>query len=492
MEQNVWLIVPVLLPVLGGLLSFLMGRRKVDQKKLHIYIIFVAVAECLTMIPCFLTESGLQLWKLTDSLPIYLHMDLTGKVFAGLILTVFTLVCLYALDYLSGDPREMSFFGWYLLVEGILMGLCLAGNLVTYYLFFELMTLTSMPLILHDLTHQAIMAALKYLFYSVAGGFAVLFGIFILSQYGGLGSFQAGGILDPAAMQGQEKVYLVAIFLIILGFGTKAGMFPMHSWLPAAHPVAPAPASAVLSGIITKMGVLGIIRSVYYVADPASLRGSWVQYVWILLTLITVFLGSMMAYREPVIKRRLAYSTVSQVSYILFGLALFNRMAFVGAILHVVFHSLVKDTLFLNAGAIIHETGKTRIDQLRGIGKIMPVTIWCFTLVSITLIGIPPTSGFLSKWNLCIGALNTDVGIFSWAGPAVLLVSALLTAGYLLPVTANGFFPGVFYNYSKSEKKEPSWLMLVPMVLMTALAVILGMFPGIILEPARILSEMLL
>ena len=191
-------------------------------------------------------------------------------------------------------------------------------------------------------------------------------------------------------------------------------------------------------------------------------------------------------------KRRLAYSTVSQVSYILFGLSLFNRVAFVGAILHVVFHSLVKDTLFLNVGAIIHQTGKTRINQLRGIGKSMPVTIWCFTLVSVTLIGIPPTSGFLSKWNLCVGALESEVGVFSWIGPVVLLVSALLTAGYLLPVTMNGFFPGVFYNYSKSEKKEPSWLMLVPMVLLTALAVILGIFPGMILDSVRILSESLL
>ena len=491
MEQNIWLILPVLVPILGGLLSFLLGRSGVDQKKKNIYILFVIVAECFAMIPCFQAEKGLMLWKLTQTLPVYLRMDLTGKIFAGLILLVFTLVSIYALDYMSGDPREMFFFGWYLMVEGILMGLCLAGNLVTYYLFFELMTLASVPLILHDLTHQAIMAALKYLFYSVAGGLAALFGIFILSQYGGLGNFQAGGILDFTAVQGHEPLYLTAVFLMILGFGTKAGMFPMHSWLPAAHPVAPAPASAVLSGIITKMGVLGILRSVYFVAGPDSLRGSWVQYLWILLSLITVFMGSMMAYREPVMKRRLAYSTVSQVSYILFGLSLFNRVAFVGAILHVIFHSLVKDTLFLNVGAIIHQTGKTRIEQFRGIGKSMPVTIWCFTLVSITLIGIPPTSGFLSKWDLCIGALRSDVGVFSWVGPVVLLVSALLTAGYLLPVTMNGFFPGVFYNYSKSEKKEPSWLMLVPMVLLTALAVILGIFPRSILGPVRILSELL-
>ena len=492
MKQNYWLIIPVILPIICGCITFLMGKGRSGRKTAHGWIIGAALAECLVLIPCFYARAGLTLFYLTDSLPICLSADLAGLIFAGLIGAVMTLVCLYSLEYMSHDEHEMRFFGFFFLVEGILMGLCFSGNIVTYYLFFEWMTLTSMPLILHDLTHQAIMAGLKYLFYSVAGAFAALFGIFLLSRFGGTGSFSPGGIIDPALVSGHEWVVLLAVFMTVLGFGTKAGLFPMHAWLPTAHPVAPGPASAIMSGIITKMGVLGILRCVYFVVRPEMVRGTWVQYVWMSLALVTVFLGSMMAYREQVFKKRLAYSTVSQVSYILFGLSLLNKTAFAGAILHVVFHSLVKDTLFLGAGTVIHQTGRTRMDEMRGIGKMMPVTIWCFTLVSITLIGIPPTSGFLSKWNICIGALTSNVGVFSWAGPAVLLVSALLTAGYLLPVTIQGFFPGADFDYGHLEKKEPSWRMTFPMVVMTVLAVVLGMFPGILLGPVTALAELVL
>ena len=177
-------------------------------------------------------------------------------------------------------------------------------------------------------------------------------------------------------------------------------------------------------------------------------------------------------------KKRLAYSTVSQVSYMMFGLSLLTPLGMVGALSHVVFHSLVKNTLFLGAGAIIYKTGLKKVSELRGIGKQMPITIWCFTLVSLTLVGIPPTSGFVSKWYLATGALAADVGAFSWIGPVVLLISALLTAGYLLPVTIHGFFPGADYDYGNVKELEPSLWMLVPMLLMTAGAVAFGMFPA--------------
>ena len=264
---------------------------------------------------------------------------------------------------------------------------------------------------------------------------------------------------------------------MIVGFGTKAGMFPMHGWLPTAHPVAPAPASAVLSGVITKAGVLGIIRSVYYVAGPDMIKGTWVQYTWIILSVLTIFMGSMMAYKEKILKKRLAYSTVSQVSYILFGLSVMQPVAFVGALMHVIFHSLVKNTLFVSAGAIICKTGKTKVRQLVGIGKEMPVTMWCFTLVSLTLIGIPPTSAFVSKWYLISGALDSGILGLSWIGPIVLLISALLTAGYLLTISIKAFLPGEDYNYAKLVNHEPTWRMLMPMIVMTALAVILGIWP---------------
>ena len=252
----------------------------------------------------------------------------------------------------------------------------------------------------------------------------------------------------------------------------------MHAWLTAAHPVAPAPASAVLSGVIVKAGVLGVIRVVYYLFGTEFLRGTWVQYAWLTLALITVLMGSMMAYLEKGFKKRLAYSTVSQVSYILFGLALMNEGGFTGAVLHSVFHALIKCALFLTAGAVIYKTGKKNVEEYRGIGKEMPVTIWCFTFVSLALIGIPPASGFISKWYLASGALDSGIRVFAYLGPVVLLVSALLTAGYLLPITVKGFLPGADYDYTALQKKEPSRLMIVPLVILAVLAVLLGMFPN--------------
>lgn len=277
---------------------------------------------------------------------------------------------------------------------------------------------------------------------------------------------------------GHEGLLLVVAFSMIIGFSVKAGMFPLHAWLPTAHPIAPAPASAVMSGIIVKMGVLGMLRVVYYLFGADFLRGTWVQTTWMILSLITVFMGSMLAYREKVFKKRLAYSTVSQASYILFGMALLQPEGLTGSLLHVVFHAVIKSTLFMCAGAVIYKTGKTRVDQLKGIGKEMPMTIWCYTFAALALIGIPPASGFISKWYLALGALESGINIFSWLGPVVLLTSALLTAGYLLPITVNGFLPGADYDYGSLKKKEPAWIMVIPLLILAALAVGFGVFPG--------------
>lgn len=326
------------------------------------------------------------------------------------------------------------------------------------------------------------MGGLKYLFYSLCGAYMVLLGIYFLYKYADTLNFTAGGTLNRELAAGNEKVLLVIVFFMILGFGVKAGMFPMHAWLPTAHPVAPAPASAVLSGLIVKAGVLGVIRTVYFLFGKSFIKGTWVQTAWLILVLITIFMGSMLAYREKVMKKRLAYSTVSQVSYILFGLALLEPSAMTGALLHVVFHAFIKVTLFLSAGAIIYKTGKTNVDEMTGIGKEMPVTIWCYTFASLALIGIPPASGFISKWYLATGALESGTGIFTWLGPVVLLISALLTAGYLLPVTIKGFLPGADFDYKNLQKKEPNLWMLIPLIIFAALSIFLGIFPNPLTE----------
>ena len=206
------------------------------------------------------------------------------------------------------------------------------------------------------------------------------------------------------------------------------------------------------------------------------LRGTWVQYVLLTLTLYTVFMGSMLAFKEKLFKKRLAYSSVSQVSYVLFGIMTMSQLGFIGALLHMVAHAVVKNILFLTAGAVIYRRHKTYVTELRGIGKEMPITMWCFTLASIALVGIPPTSGFESKWFLAIGALSSDIGVFKYLGPATLLVSAFLTAGYLLSIMSKAFFPGEDYPYDEFEKTEVNAYMTVPMIILTVIAVGAGMF----------------
>ena len=271
--------------------------------------------------------------------------------------------------------------------------------------------------------------------------------------------------------------------MMLIGFGAKAGMFPLHAWLPTAHPVAPSPASAVLSAVIVKSGVLATIRVIFYMVGADFIRGTWVQTAWMTLTLVTVLMGSLLAFREPVLKKRLAYSTVSQVSYILFGLSVLQPQAAAGALLHTVFHAFIKSALFLTAGVFLFQYGITRVEDLKGIGKKMPKTLWCYTIVSLGLIGIPPTSGFISKWYLAEGALSANVGIFCYLGPVVLLVSALLTAGYLLPITMNGFFPGRGEENAKMVQiQEPSAGMLLPLAILAALCLMLGVFPNPLAE----------
>ena len=239
---------------------------------------------------------------------------------------------------------------------------------------------------------------------------------------------------------------------------------------------------AIGMDVITKAGVLGIVRSLYYVIGAEYLAGTYVQTVFLTLSLVTVFMGSMLAYKEKVLKKRLAYSTVSQVSYVLFGLALFTPAGFAAALLHMVFHSVIKNGLFLFAGTVIHQTGEERVEGLRGMGKYMPVTFWSFTFASLALVGIPPLSGFVSKWYLAKGALEASVGAFSYIGPAVLLISALLTAGYLLSITADGFFPGKSFVEPTPEPREGHVSMLIPCVIFAAAALLLGVFATPLVE----------
>ena len=294
-----WILLPIVLPAVAGIIllaaSFvehLRGKAEKSLKKLHIYTavtLFLSVVA--TLYVAWMGERTLSLFTLLDDIPVYFHSDDISRLFAVIVGIVWLAVGFYSFEYMKHEGEEKRFFGFYLLLYGVLVGLCFSGNLVTMYVFYEMMTLVSMPMVLHNGSKEAIMAALKYLFYSMCGAYGGLFGIIFLYRYCDTLTFTAGGTLNPAAAQGHTGILLVAVFAMIVGFGAKAGMFPLHSWLPAAHPAAPSPASAVLSGIIVKFGVLAIIRTVYYIVGVEFIRGTWVQYAWMTLALLTVFMG---------------------------------------------------------------------------------------------------------------------------------------------------------------------------------------------------------
>lgn len=478
MGNSMMILSAILVPIFFGLGILIKPEFKNRNTLLTVSGAGLIITALLACFVIFSGEMELMLFSFGKNLHVFFHVDGVSRVFAAAIAVVWVLAGFYAFEYMKHEKEEKRYFGFYLMEFGVLLALAFSGNMVTYYFFYEMMTLFSVPLILHSRTKEAIMAGLKYMFYSLFGAYMVLFGIYFLNKYAVTLNFSAGGVLNLNAMAGKEGFLLIVAFCMILGFGVKAGMFPVHGWLPTAHPIAPAPASAVMSGIIVKMGVLGMIRVVYYLFGAEFIRGTWVQTAWMTLALVTVFMGSMLAYREKVLKKRLAYSTVSQVSYILFGLSLLQPEGLTGSLLHVVFHAVIKSLLFLCAGVIIYKTGKTSVDELKGIGKEMPVTIWCYTFASAALIGFPPFSGFISKWHLAVGALESAIPVFSCVGPVILLVSALLTAGYLLPITVNGFLPGAEYDYSSLKKKEPVKMMLIPLMILAFLTIILGVFPN--------------
>lgn len=482
MGTDLLLLLPVALPLISGILLVVVPQLKKSRPR-DVFILTALTAELISAVLCAIFSHGeITLVRLSPSLAVTLRLDAFGTIFSLLVAVMWLLSGVFSHEYMEHEDHLLRYYTFFLLTEGALMVLCFAANYLTLYLGFELMTLASVPLVLHNGTKEARDAALKYLFYSVFGACLGLAGFFFAGAFGVGTEFIPGGVLDPAKTAGHESGLLVVSFLTIMGFGAKAGLFPLHAWLPTAHPEAPAGASAVLSGIITKAGVLAIFRVIFYIFGADFLRGTWVQYALIGLSLTTILLGSVLAFREKLLKKRLAYSTVSQVSYILFGLFLMEPVALLGAMLHVVCHAVIKDALFFSAGAVIHKTGETDVRALRGVGKKMPIVMWCFTIASLGLVGIPPLGGFVSKWYLATGSLASGAPVVSWLGPLVLIISALFTAGYLFSITVRAFFPGVGLNYSALEKREPSGYMTVPLILLALLTALIGLYPAPLMD----------
>ena len=499
--MSILLLFPVLLPLVTGACVCFIPKFE-DAKLRKTVTIAVLCANLALLLPVFFAgEQRLTLFTLSDNLPIFLKTDMIGLIFAGLMAFVWAVAGIYSFPYMQHEGGEKRYYALYLCTLGALMGLCFAGSIITFYMFFEAMTLLTMPMVMHSGKKDAVAAGVKYLIYSVLGASLVLLGVFVLAPYVKDFSFAVGGALDMAKVAGHEGFVLTFGFLMLVGFSAKAGLFPLHGWLPTAHPAAPSPASAVLSGVITKAGVLGVIRLMYCYLGADFLRGTWVQTAYMCMTLLTVFTGSLLAYQESHLKRRLAWSSVSQVSYVLFGLSTMNPIGLVGAVLHAIAHSLAKDTLFMSAGAIIMKTEKTNVADLKGIGKQMPVTMACFTVASLGLVGIPPCMGFISKWYLAQGSLAATgvCSVLNVLGPVVLLISALLTAGYLFPIVIRGFIIGNAGHGHDHEEEAPAYerndaplMMLIPLLVLAVLSVLLGLFPGCLVELLTKVGELLM
>ena len=407
-----------------------------------LYAAVVLITDLLSISAMVSGGSG-TLFKISDQVSALFRLDDVGRFALAAVLILYTAVTFYAFSYMEKEERENVFFAFLFVSFGAMIAVCMSSNLMTLYFSFELATLSSVPLVLHEMTKEAVAAGMKYLFYSIAGALLGLLAVFFVYYYSaGSAEFVYGGFLDPEKIAGHEGVLLAAVFAGIIGFGTKAGMYPMHGWLPTAHPIAPAPASSLLSGIIAKAGVVAVIRLVYYCVGASFLRGTWVQTAWMCLAMLTVFMGSMMAFQEKVIKKRLAYSTISQVSYVMVALSCLSDEGLRGGLLQMMAHMSAKGCLFLAAGVFISALGFHEIHELKGVGKRLPVTMWCFMIAALSLVGIPPMGGFTSKWKIAAAALSNGRGILSVLPPVVLLISALLTAGYLFPVVIDAFFPG--------------------------------------------------
>ncbi|MCW5806801.1 MAG: monovalent cation/H+ antiporter subunit D family protein [Deltaproteobacteria bacterium] len=409
---------------------------------------------------------------------LVLRADSLSLLFVSLSAVLWLVTTVYAVGYLEGSPHRSRFFGFFSISVASTMGVALAGNLLTFFVFYETLTLSTYPLVVHRGTPEAVRAGDLYLRYTLSGGVLLLTGTAILYAAAGSIEFTAGGVLGELA--GQRGLLIAAFALLIAGLGVKAALIPLHTWLPVAM-VAPAPVSALLHAVaVVKAGAFGITRVIYDVYGIRLADRLGVTSVLAVVAAATILYGSLKALAQDDLKRRLAYSTVSQVSFIVLGVTVVGKLLTIGGIAHLVHQGLMKITLFFCAGNLAEELGIHGVRELRGAGRRMPLTMIAFTLASLGMIGIPPLAGFVTKWYLGAGAV--EVGS-SWV-IAVLIASSLLNAAYLLPIVRDAWFgePSAPWPARKGRFEVGLWLLL-PTIVTAAASVGVGLFAATKLSP---------
>lgn len=470
-----FLFVVVLLPILGGIGIYFM-KNQIRLRRIYTLAITLITAVFVWVLILNRPSGSFALLQFTKNLNISFSLDGLGCLFAGMISCLWPLVTLYAFEYMEHEERQNSFFMFFTMTYGITLGIALSANMLTMYIFYELLTLVTLPLVIHELGHDAMYAGRKYLYFSLGGSALAFLGLVFLIVYTGSTAFVLGGDVNPSLGTNRLSTLLIIYVVSFMGFGVKAAVFPLHSWLPTAG-VAPTPVTALLHAVaVVKAGVFAITRLTYYCYGTDLLAGTWAQYTVMGLVIFTILFGSSMALKERHFKRRLAYSTVSNLSYILFGITLMNPVGMAAGLLHLLFHSVMKILGFLSAGSVIHKSGREYIFQLSGMATKMPVTFTCLTIAGLGLTGIPLFAGFISKWQLAQAALETGGGP-ALIGLCVLLVSALLTALYMLSISIRAFFSPYQTLQALPEPKESGWRMLLPLCIFAVCVLVMGIHP---------------
>jgi multicomponent Na+:H+ antiporter subunit D len=425
---------------------------------------------------------------LLPGLDLVLRSGPLAMLFVTLSSGLWLVTTVYAIGYLEESPHRSRFFGFFSLCVTATTGVALAGNLITFLLFYELLTLCTYPLIVHRGTDIARQAGRNYLIYTIIGGALLLLSSVWLYTLAGTLEFTDRGFLS--GLDASLHPTLMIIFgLLIAGLGVKAALIPLHGWLPQAM-VAPAPVSALLHAVaVVKAGAFGIIRVVYEVYGIEFANSLGLTLPLATLAAATIIYGSLRALFQDELKRRLAFSTVSQVSYIVLGIALASPIATLGGLIHLVHQGVQKITLFMCAGNLAETLGIHKISEMNGVGRRMPWTMAAFTIGAFGMIGAPPLAGFFSKWYLGLGALDAGQGWVIY----VLAVSSVLNAAYFLPILYTAWFKTPPDNWPAERSfgnKETAWTLLLPPVVTALLTLALGLLasaPFNLLEWTRLI-----
>ena len=470
------LTVPILLPILGGWAILPLHLK--DDRKLQI---FTEAVVCLTSVLVwinllFTRREMVFVYAFIRGFSIEFRIDGMASLFAGMISLMWPLVTLYAFEYMEHDRRKHAFFVFYMMTYGITLGIAFSGDILTMYVFFEMLTLVTIPLVGHYGNHASMQASRKYAAYTIGGAALAFIAVVLVTLDGGNGDFVYGGILSGRMAPGLMRAAFLCAFF---GFGVKAAVFPFHEWLPEAS-VAPTPVTALLHAVaVVNSGVFAVIRVVWYSFGPDLVREMPEHKLCLAVVSFHLVFAAAMALKQRHLKRRLAYSTVSNLSYMMFGILLLTEAGFAAGLSHMLFHSIIKMTLFLCAGTYMHQTGNAYVYETNGVGRKMPVTFALYTAAALSLTGIPMFCGFVSKWNLITAGLAAS-GRLSLAGVFCLVLAAFLCAMYTLTVSVRAWFPIKEKDCytGRADVTDPGWRMLVPLGVFSACNILLGLFPG--------------